>query len=166
MPARIASSSFLEEVKGIDPSLDIEWSDKHERWFVTQTSYEDGRKIYLTVVQDEGGTYRDLDRRLIAELSRMFFKDPEVPDVEEHLKKNREKLVSNMEGEVGDKTADITDYNWNRFVGNKVIAMPDTLKSKSETNSNSKPLAKIKSLRKRKTMEKSKSLKRKKVLAP
>lgn len=128
MPARIAPLSFIEEVKRIDRSLDVEWSDKHDRWFVYQTSYVDGRKIYLIVVQNEDKSYRDLDGRVIAELARMFFKDPEVPDVVEYMKKKDEEAVKEQERKLDDLGHDFVDYNWNRIADVKTVAFGNTLK--------------------------------------
>jgi len=133
MPARIAPPTFLEEVQRIDPSLDVEWSDKHERWFITQTSYVSGRKVYLLVVEDEDREYRDLDRRVIVELNRMFFKDPDVQDSVEHMKKNNEKLEAEKERVHSDQIADVHDYTWNLVAGTRVFGLGDTLKNEETT---------------------------------
>ena len=132
MSSRIAPRSFIDEVQRIDPSLDIEWSDKHARWFITQKSYSDGSIKYILVVQSDEGKYRDLDKRFLPELNRMFFKDPDVQDIGEHIKKQRAKREEDFDKEVADRSDDQTDYLWNAIAGNKVIGMGETLK-KEET---------------------------------
>jgi len=57
-------SYFVEQLEGIDKNLSVKWNVHLERWVIWYKS-QDGRTYRILEVEDEDGTYRQLDARTI-----------------------------------------------------------------------------------------------------
>lgn len=129
MAERIAPDWFVRDIKKIDDSLSVEWSDRHERWFIMQLYVTDGRLHNILCVMDDDKNYMDLDIRTIKRLRRMFKVDSDTLDTIDYVEQQNEKYEKDNERVMKDRLDDITSYHWNEINGAKVIGMGETLGS-------------------------------------
>lgn len=64
---------FVKQLKRLDPDLDVVWNRFKERWIIIERGKETGRWHIVMRVQNEDGSYRPLDNRILKDLERVRF---------------------------------------------------------------------------------------------
>jgi len=63
-------SGFIRSLKAMDPGLFVTWNRVKERWIIYEKGYQSGRDHIVCRVENEDGSFRPLDNRIIESLSK------------------------------------------------------------------------------------------------
>lgn len=121
MPLRSAPSGFMATLKSIDRRLIVMWVDQMNRWVIMREDPDGakddmGEPIYYRVltVQNEDGSYRDLDQRTIdwlRENDAQAYRYDRLTDQGDERNKKAEKHRKLMAERTHDKFAAISSYH-------------------------------------------------------
>lgn len=106
--------AMVKKIKEYDPLLEVVWGRNHQRWIIVRNN-PGGTRQRIMVVQNDDGSFRPLDERVLFYLNAHDLQKHGVDKFLQYLDKENSRVVNDLNARQKQRVEEITDRYYDKL---------------------------------------------------